>query len=133
MRSAGAGVGAAAGLGLWGTWGGPAWLGGPRAVASLAPPDRVLEEVESPFNHIVVARNGDGEGDYARLSQLLDETPPVYLRDLLRLKRSQAPLPLEQVARRALARDPGVRPATLAPCSGRAGRVFAFEPAGVEV
>lgn len=59
MRSAGAGVGAAAGLGLWGTWGGPAWLGGPRAVASLAPPDRVLEEVESPFNHIVVARNGD--------------------------------------------------------------------------
>ncbi|MEZ6187827.1 MAG: polysaccharide deacetylase family protein [Planctomycetota bacterium] len=42
-------------------------------------------------------------------------------------------IPLEEVARRALASDPELRPATLAPCAGRAGRVFAFREVGAAV
>ena len=30
----------------------------------------------------MVARNGNAEGDYTRLVELLAATPPVYLRDL---------------------------------------------------
>ncbi len=32
----------------------------------------------------LVARDGNDQGDYDRFSRLLDDTPPVYLRDLLR-------------------------------------------------
>ncbi|MBL4848430.1 MAG: glutamate synthase large subunit [Planctomycetes bacterium] len=45
-----------------------------------------------------VARNGDEQGDYQRVTELLDETPPVYLRDLLNFRSVPAPVELEEVA-----------------------------------
>ncbi len=45
----------------------------------------------------MVARNADDKGDYAKMVKLLDETPPVYLRDLLRLTPAEKPLPLDRV------------------------------------
>lgn len=35
------------------------WLAGPRSVRALAPRETVLEEAKSPYNHIVVAEDGD--------------------------------------------------------------------------
>lgn len=35
------------------------WLSAPRFVHALAPGERVLEEAKSPFNHIVIAEDGD--------------------------------------------------------------------------
>jgi glutamate synthase (ferredoxin) len=46
----------------------------------------------------MVARNGNQEGHYDELARLLDETPPVYLRDLLRLKEAERPLDVGEVA-----------------------------------
>jgi len=48
LRGAGAGLGLAA-----------ASLAAPRFVHALAPHERVLEEAKSPFNHIVIAEDGD--------------------------------------------------------------------------
>jgi len=47
----------------------------------------------------LVARDGNRAGAYDRFTALLESTPPVYLRDLLRLRPSEAPaLPLDEVA-----------------------------------
>jgi glutamate synthase domain-containing protein 2/glutamate synthase domain-containing protein 1/glutamate synthase domain-containing protein 3 len=46
----------------------------------------------------MVARNGNEAGDYDKLVEALESTPPVYLRDLLRLKDAAAPLPTDEVA-----------------------------------
>jgi len=45
----------------------------------------------------LVARHGNERGDYDRFTGLLDDTPPVYLRDVLRF-RDVAPVPLKDVA-----------------------------------
>ncbi|MCA8923662.1 MAG: polysaccharide deacetylase family protein [Planctomycetes bacterium] len=86
--------------------------------------DLVLRPPAEPVDALVLPLHAEVEGGV--YASFLDEL-------LERLTGTHDVVPLEGVARRALARDPGVRPATLAPCSGRAGRVFAFEPAGVEV
>jgi len=45
----------------------------------------------------LVARGGNGQGEYDRFARLLASTPPVYLRDLLELTPASEPLDLEQV------------------------------------
>ncbi|RJO65858.1 MAG: glutamate synthase large subunit [Myxococcales bacterium] len=44
-----------------------------------------------------VARNGNAQGDYDRFVALLEETPPVYLRDMLDFHPGR-PLPVDRVA-----------------------------------
>lgn len=44
----------------------------------------------------LVARNGNAQGDYDTFLNLLEETPPVYLRDLLRFK-TRRPIPVQSV------------------------------------
>ncbi len=46
----------------------------------------------------LVARNGNSNGDYDRFVKLLEDTPPVYLRDMLEFKKSDMPPHLEKVA-----------------------------------
>ncbi len=46
----------------------------------------------------LVARNGNEQGDYDRFVTLLQDAPPVYLRDLLDLRSRNRPLPVEEVA-----------------------------------
>jgi glutamate synthase domain-containing protein 2/glutamate synthase domain-containing protein 1/glutamate synthase domain-containing protein 3 len=46
----------------------------------------------------MVARNGNDNGDYEKFKQLLEETPPVYLRDVLRFKKAAQPLEPSAVA-----------------------------------
>jgi len=46
----------------------------------------------------LVARNGNRDGDYDRFVELLEASPPGYLRDLLRHRPSQEALTLSQVA-----------------------------------
>jgi glutamate synthase (ferredoxin) len=44
-----------------------------------------------------VARNGNAAGDYDHFVQLLNDTPPVYLRDMLEFKNSGSRLSIEDV------------------------------------
>ncbi len=46
----------------------------------------------------LVARNGNTQGDYDRFVALLEETPAVYLRDMLEIHPGRRPVPLEDVA-----------------------------------
>ncbi|HVY61904.1 MAG TPA: FMN-binding glutamate synthase family protein, partial [Planctomycetota bacterium] len=50
------------------------------------------------WNELQTTARGHDPESWGRFLRLLDETPPVYLRDLLRLKPSPAPLPLDAVA-----------------------------------
>jgi len=66
------------------------------------PPNVYRKEVTAALQ--LVARNGNAEGDYDRLRELLDETPPVYLRDLLDLRPTGAvedvdPIPAAEVVK----------------------------------
>ena len=62
------------------------------------PPDVSVFRKEVTNALQMVARNGNTQGDYDRLVAALEATPPVYLRDLLRLREPPAPLPLDEVA-----------------------------------
>lgn len=46
----------------------------------------------------LVARNGNEQGDYDRFVALLEDTPPVYLRDMLAFRTADEAMPLGQVA-----------------------------------
>lgn len=46
----------------------------------------------------LVARNGNANGDYDRFIQLLEDTPPVYLRDMLLWNGEAKPIPPDQTA-----------------------------------
>jgi glutamate synthase domain-containing protein 2/glutamate synthase domain-containing protein 1/glutamate synthase domain-containing protein 3 len=50
------------------------------------------------WNELQITARGHDPGSWARFLKLVDATPPVYLRDLLRLKSAPTPLPLERVA-----------------------------------
>jgi glutamate synthase (NADPH/NADH) large chain len=50
------------------------------------------------WQELQTAARGHDPGAYERFLGLIAETPPVYLRDLLRLRPAERPLPLEEVA-----------------------------------
>ncbi len=46
----------------------------------------------------LVARNGNARGDYDRFFKLLEDMPPVYLRDMLEWRLDDDPISIDQVA-----------------------------------
>jgi len=50
------------------------------------------------WNELQTTARGHDPESYGRFVRLLEETPPVYLRDLLRFRPPAAPIPLEEVA-----------------------------------
>jgi glutamate synthase (ferredoxin) len=50
------------------------------------------------WNELQTTARGHDPDSYRRFLKLIDETPPVYLRDLLRLREAPSPRPLEEVA-----------------------------------
>jgi len=76
--------------------------GGDRVVAKR-PVAVYRKEVTEPLQ--LVARNGNAQGDYDRLAKILDETPPVYLRDVLDFVDAEPaadePAPVDEVVRSA--------------------------------
>jgi glutamate synthase domain-containing protein 2/glutamate synthase domain-containing protein 1/glutamate synthase domain-containing protein 3 len=50
------------------------------------------------WNELQTTARGHDPESWTRFTRLLEETPPVYLRDLLRLRPAGPPLPLEEVA-----------------------------------
>ncbi|MFO0758440.1 MAG: glutamate synthase large subunit [Byssovorax sp.] len=50
------------------------------------------------WNELQLTARGHDPASYGRFLALIEATPPVYLRDLLRLVQAPSPLPIEQVA-----------------------------------
>jgi glutamate synthase (ferredoxin) len=50
------------------------------------------------WNELQTTARGHDPGSFGRFLKLIEDTPPVYLRDLMRLKPAPQPLPIEKVA-----------------------------------